>query len=134
MRSLVNKMASTLWKDHSKKGVSHTGLFVTMVSTFIMAMLDDSSPLMECMLGDGAGLRWDEVKDFFNKHTESSPTKKKKQERKRTMADLARSLEGDIGLQYSAQVLSGQTPVAESGQVHKMDSRCETARSRGDAL
>lgn len=135
MRSLANKMASMSWEERSKKGVSHAGPFVTMVSTFVMAMMDDSSPLMECMLGDGAGSRSDEVKDFFNKHSESSPTKRKERKKeKERLLTFARSLEGDIGLQRSAQVPSGQTTVAESGQVREMDSRRTTARSGGDTL
>jgi len=38
-----------------------------MVSTFVMAIMDESSLLMECLQDRS---RMVEVKDFFNKHSE----------------------------------------------------------------
>lgn len=70
MRSLATKLANMGWEERSKKGVSHAGPFVTMVSTFVMAMMDETSPVMQCMVGDGAGTRIEEVKEFFSKHSE----------------------------------------------------------------
>ena len=70
MRSLATKLANMSWEERTKKGVSHAGPFMTMVSTFVIAMMDNSSPLMQCLLGDNAGSRIDEVRDFFSKHSE----------------------------------------------------------------
>jgi hypothetical protein len=72
MRSLATKMANMPWEERSKKGVSHGGPFVTMVSTFVIAMMDLSSPLMKCVLAEKAESRADEVRYFFNKHSESA--------------------------------------------------------------
>ncbi|KAI9569135.1 hypothetical protein HD554DRAFT_2171596 [Boletus coccyginus] len=64
MRTLTIKLVNMSCEEHSKKGMSHVGLFMTMVSAFVIMMMDNSSPLMECMLGDNAELRADKV----NKH------------------------------------------------------------------
>jgi hypothetical protein len=72
MRSLATKMANMPWEERSKKGVSHGGPFVTMVSTFVIAMMDLSSLLMKCVLTEKAESRADEVGCFFNKHSESA--------------------------------------------------------------
>ena len=50
-----------------EEGVLHAGPFVMMVSMFVMVIMDESSLLMECLQDRS---RMDEVKDFFNKHSE----------------------------------------------------------------